>query len=265
MKTELMMLAAGLVCAAATARAQPGPMGGPAGPNINAATAKLFGDNQAFSANLQLQTRGPRGEMTIPGILAFDHGKSRFEMDMAQMKGSQIPPGAGERMKAMGMDKMIVIARPDKQLRYLIYPGLQAYTQMPLTGQEATASPEDFKLQTTRLGTETLDGHECVKNQELVTDKEGQTNQALVWNATDLKNFPLKLELMQPGHPSTMQFSNVKLAPPDAAAFEPPAGLTKYDNFMTLMQQSMMKRMGPGSAGGFPPPAPPAAPSPSPR
>jgi hypothetical protein len=72
-----------------------------------------------------------------------------------------------------------------------------------------------------------------------------------VWTAPDLKNFPLKIETQEAGQTVTLLFKDVKLAPPDAAQFEPPAGLKKYDSMMTMMQQEMMKRM--GGARGLPP------------
>ncbi len=266
MKFSIAVLTGGLFCIG-VANAQPGPragmgMGGPAGPAISASTAQLFGDNNAFSADVEVETRGPApgNSATIPGKMAFDHGKSRFALDMAEMKGGHIPPGAAAQMKTMGMDKMVVIARPDKKVQYLVYPGLQSYAESPLAGPEANAAPGDFKVELTELGKETVDGHPCVKNKAVVTDKEGQKHESTVWNATDLKKFPVKMELNENGNLSTMSFKNVTLSAPDAAQFEPPPGFTKYDNFMSMMQQAMMKRMAP--PGGPPPGAVPPSSAP---
>src|SRR3569832_162173 len=74
------------------------------GPGLSGSTAKLFGDNTTFSANLEMRTGGESDGMTMPGKLYFDQGNSRFEMDMADMKGVKLPPGAAEQMKSMGMD-----------------------------------------------------------------------------------------------------------------------------------------------------------------
>jgi len=34
----------------------------------------------------------------------------------------------------------------------------------------------------------------CVKNKVIVTDDKGDKHESTVWNATDLKNFPVKIE-----------------------------------------------------------------------
>lgn len=261
----------GTLLYAAVAAAQPGPrggmgMGGPAGPGISASTAQLLGENTEFSADVEVETHGPGpgSAATIPGQMAFDHGKCRFAMDLAEIKGGQIPPGAAAQMKTMGMDKMVVISRPDRKMQYMVYPGLKSYAEIQST-ENTDANPADFKVQLTELGKEAIDGHPCVKNKAVVTDKEGQKHESVVWNATDLKKFPIKMEVNEQGEPSTMLFKNVKLSKPAAALFDPPAGFTKYDSFMAMMQQAMMKRMAPpgGTAPGAPPPS--SAPPPPPK
>jgi hypothetical protein len=106
-------------------------------------------------------------------------------------------------------------------------------------------------METTELAKETVDGHACVKNKVVVTDEKGEKHESTTWNATDLKDFPIKIETTEQGTPMTMSFKNVKLAKPQASQFEPPAGFKKYDNFMTMMQEEMSKRMGGGA--GMPP------------
>lgn len=236
-------------------QAQPGRMGGPPpGPGLSASTAKLFGENSTFSANLEMQTtpEGASDTMTIPGKIFFDQGKSRFEMDMSQMKGGQIPPQAVAQMKSIGMDKMVMIARPDKKVGYQVYPGMQAYLETPLPPQESAAAPSDFTLEETELGKENVDGHPCIRNKAVVTDKEGAKHESTVWKATDLKKFPIKIEHTESGTKVIMLFHDVNLAKPAAELFNPPADATKYDNMQAMMQQIMMKRFG-GAPGALPP------------
>jgi len=237
------------------AQAQPGARGGMGGPlpSFGGGMAKIFGDNSAYSAKLEMHSGGGAAgaEVTIPGKLTYLGGKSRFEMDMTEMKGGDLPPQAAAQMKQMGMDKMIIISRPEKNITFMIYPGLQAYVQMPPPDPDAAKPASDFKSEATELGKETVDGHACVKNKVVVTDKAGTARQSTVWNATDLKNFPVKIETSDGGTTVTMLFKDVKFDRPEAAQFEPPAGFKKYDDMMTMMQQEMMKRMGGGR--GLPP------------
>lgn len=235
--------------------ARPGMMvGPPQGPRLGGSTAKLFGDNSAFSATLEMQTKGSSASdsVTMPGKIAFAEGKSRFEMDMTQMKGGGMPPNAAAQMKTMGMDRMVMISRPDKKLSYMVYPGMQAFMETPMQDPAATEPPSDFKVETTELGKESVEGHPCVKNKTIVTDNKGNKHEAIVWNATDLKNFPIKIEQTEGSTTSTMLFKDVKLSKPETALFEPPADHKRYDNMQSMMQEVMMKRLGGGQ--GFPRP-----------
>jgi hypothetical protein len=230
-------------------QAQSGP--GKSGPNWGGPISKLFGDNQTFTAALEMQVTDKSGTpITMPGKLAFDTGKSRFEFNMADMKGVQMPPDAAAQMKAMGMDQNVTIARPDKNIVYLILPGMQSYVEMPMPKGDRASTNSDFKVETTELGKDTLDGHPCVKNKMIVTDNEGVKHESTVWNATDLKKFPVKIQTIINGDEVTMLFKKVSLAKPAASTFEVPSGYTKYDNIQALMQQQMMKAM--GGASGMP-------------
>ncbi len=257
MKTKLpSLLIALLGLGMLSASAQPGPQGGlgagPGGPNFSGSMSKLFGDNKAFSAALEIQARDRSDETTtIPGKLTFDDGRTRFEMDMTQLKNSKMPADAAAQLKAMGMDNMIVISRPDKKTNYMIYPGLQAYAEMPAKESENPEAVNKFKVDTTELGKETVDGHACVKNKVVITDDKGKQHESTVWNASDLKKFPVKIETVDGSTTMTMLFKDVKLAKPDGKLFEAPADFKRYDNMMAMMQAEMMKRM--GGAGGIPP------------
>lgn len=249
MKNLFVSVAIGLLGAFAI-QAQPAA---PAGPNFNSAMSKVFGDNQFFSAMMEYQTTDPqRGDTVVmPGKITFDSGKSRFEMDMSQMKSSRLSSSEADQMKQMGLEKIVTIGRPDKKMSYLIYPGLQSYVENSMQNTEAATSAQDFKVQTTELGKETVDGHPCVKNQVVVTDKQSNTNEFITWNATDLKNFPVKLETSGNSKPVTMSFKNISFTKPDAAEFDLPAGYTKYDSVMAMMRDQIMKQMGGGA--GFSP------------
>ena len=261
MKKYLSILTALAVSLTISTQAQRphGGMGGPGTPDFSGAMSKYFGDNPNFTANIEMQTKDRQGnDMSMPGKMAFSETKVRFEMNMADMKsGGKASPGAAQ-MKEMGMDRMIVITRPDKKVSDMIYPGMKAYVEMPLEGGASTNSPEDYKIEMTELGKETFDGHPCIKNKAIVTDKEGNKHEATIWNATDLKKFPVKIEQKEQGQNVTMLFKNVNFSKPDAELFEPPTDLKKYDSIQQMMQEIMMKRFNSGGQGRgiVPPPAP---------
>jgi hypothetical protein len=231
-------------------RAQPGKApalgGAMPGLGLSDSTARLFGDNSSFSARLEMQTGGgaEAETMTMPGKLLFDQGKSRFELELSQLSGGKMSPEAAAQMKSIGMDRMIMISRPDKKLGYQVYPGMQGYVESALPEGEAGGKYTDFKLETTEIAKETVDNHPCVKNKTVVTDKDGAKHEAMVWNATDLKKFPVKIEYTEDKTKISMLFHEVSLAKPPAESFDPPTDLTKYDSMQSMMQQVLIKRMG---------------------
>lgn len=250
MKKHLSILAAAILCFGLIASfAQPGRMS--SGPKFDAAMAKLFGDNSAFSAALEFQMKPATGDtVTMPGKISYDSGKARFEMSLSEIKGTKMPPEAAAQMKSMGMDQIVALTRPDKNLTCLIYPGLESYAETPLPAAKAGTN-DTCKIEVTELGKETVDGHPCIKNKAVVTDDKGEQRESTVWNASDLKKFPVKIIHVEQGSEITMLFKNVSLTKPAASAFDVPGGYTRYDNMQTMMQTEMMKKMGGGM--GLPP------------
>jgi hypothetical protein len=242
MKNLLLPAAALALCSFVSAQAQPGMMGAPHGPDFSGATGKLFGVSSNFSANLGIQTAQGSDTTSLSGSIAVSDGKSRFEMDMTKITGSGMNPQQAAQMQAMGMGSLVMISRPDLKLTRMVYPGMNAYVETPTSDTSSSGAPGSYKTDITKLGEETVDGHPCVKNKATVTDDKGNTYESTVWNATDLKNFPVKIEQNQGGTTMTMTFKDIKLEKPAADKFDAPAGATKYDNMGTMMQQEMMKR-----------------------
>jgi hypothetical protein len=232
--------------------ARGGRMGGPQGPDLGGPMAKVFGDNAAFSATMEMHSDSIPNGRAMVGKMSSDSGKSRFEMNMDESSG--MAPQEASHMKSMGMDKMVMIGRPDQKVSYMVYPGLKAFVENPIPNADSSKPVSDFKVETTELGKETVDGHPCVKNKVVVTDDQGKRFESTVWNATDLKKFPVKIETTQEGRKMTLLFKDVKLSKPDAAQFEPPSDAKKYGDMMSLMREEMIKRaQNMGGGTGKPP------------
>src|SRR5258707_7633253 len=81
----------------ANLRAQPGQVdgtsmtAGPPGPGLSGSTAKLFGQNNSFSAQLDMPTAAGQGTdaMSIPGKIFFDAGDTPRLVDL--VSGSTTP------------------------------------------------------------------------------------------------------------------------------------------------------------------------------
>src|SRR5579859_7053230 len=146
MRKSLSVLFAVLACGV-TAFAQ---MGG--GANFDSTLDQLFDKTPVFSATLQTVMSGPGGSMNASSKMFYDHGNSRSEMDMANVSGSSLPPNALAQAKAMGLDKVVIIAPSSKTKVFTIYPNLRAYISSP---SSSGATPTS-NIQITKLGSEAV-------------------------------------------------------------------------------------------------------------
>jgi hypothetical protein len=168
--------------------------GGAPQTGVNAAMVKMFGDINAFTAPAEVRVLDKNlKEITVlPMTMSLRDGKLRTEMDISQVKGAGLPPEAAQMMKQAGLDKTVTLIQPDKKLSTLIYPNMQAYAEMPVPEEEVGG-----KMETKELGTEEIDGHPTKKVKLTSTDAKGGTQEAIVWQATDLKNFPIRMQMTQ--------------------------------------------------------------------
>jgi len=247
MKTSFIRLAVcagGLLMGLALHAQSPVPGGSSGG--MNAVLIKFFGSNTAFIARSEVQVldKDRKETMSVTMNVAMLDGKMRSEVDMTQMKSAVLPPDAAANLKKMGMDRVVSIMRSDKKTMYLIYPSLQSYVNMPLPKEEAEALEKEPKMEKTQLGKETIDGLPCTKNKVVVTDDKGEKHEATIWNATDLRDFPVQLQFQEKDTIIVMHYKQVQFVKPDAKQFDPPANYTLYADNLQLMQKAMEKLQG---------------------
>lgn len=211
------------VLAASVAVAQ-APSGG-APTSINSAFVKLFGTTGPFTAKVEAQVLDPSQKETVrlPMDFAFLDGKVRLEIDLARMQSKDLPASTITGLKERGMDRVISVFRPDKKATYVMYPGIQSYATVPVPKAEAEVSEKSLKLEKTALGNETIAGHACVKNKAVVKNGQAPVFEAVTWNAADLKDFPLQIEIRDKRSTVRMLFTQVRFTKPDAKQFDPPA------------------------------------------
>ena len=213
-------------------------------PGLDATMTKLFGTNTAFTAKATARILDPQEKetMTMPIDYALLDGKIRSEVDMTQVKTRELDGTAAGSLKQMGMDKMTSIVRPDRQSVLVIYPTLRAYAETALP-KDTTNATEEVKVETTKIGNEVVEGQPCEKNKVTITTTTGKPQEAIVWNATNLRDFPLRIQMKQAGGTLVMTYNNVKFEKPDARLFEPPAGFEKYDSIEKMTQTAIMKML----------------------
>jgi hypothetical protein len=219
------------------------PSGNP--PGLNAAMLQLFRDIPGFSskAEVRLVEKGEKMPTTMVMSFSMLDGNVRLDLDMATVHSKQMTADTLASLKQAGLDRLTTIVRPDRKTATLVYPAVQSFVEMPMTKEEAADMQRRFRIEKSRLGKETIDGHPCEKNKVMLATDSGEKQEATVWYATDLKGFPLKVEMNQPDAMLTMLYTDVKLARPEARQFEAPSGYTRHVNIELLMQSAMAKAL----------------------
>ena len=216
-----------------------------------AVLSKLFGKATAFSARSEVRVLDKDQKETIRVVMDFARldKNIRMEIDLAKMKNQDLPPGTLDGLQQMGLDKFVTLIRPDRKTLQVIYPKVASYLTLPMKPEDLEAA-EKSSLKTELLGRETLDGHACVKNKISITPPNGGPQTFTVWNATDLKDFPIQTQTRQDADTIITRYTNVQLLRPDAKQFEPPAGFEEFKG-LEAFQAGMLKK----SLGGGTPPA----------
>jgi outer membrane lipoprotein-sorting protein len=152
---------------------------------------------QDFSATMV--TAGPNGQQISMKVY---HSGDKMRTDM--------PGGKMHSLLLMGQNKF-----------YMVMP--QMCMEMP------QQRPDPFGLTGTverkELGSDTVDGHPTKIEQITITPAGGGTPVTMkAWEATDLKGFPLRVEMPSPQGTMTIDYKDVDLSTPPASLFAVPNG-----------------------------------------
>ena len=215
---------------------------------MNAIMLRIFDDHKSFQAKAEIKVTGSdqKEALKSPMEMAFLEGKTRVAIDLSQATGSSMTPETLQMLKSVGMGQMVSIARPDLKQVLMIYPINKSIVRMPMSEKNVKAAVNDVKIAKTALGKETIDGHACVKHQVKLTDAGGIVTEAITWNASDLKDFPVQIEAKEDGRTTLLRFKDIRFTKPDASMFDAPAGYKEYKNMMEMMQ-GMMQSLGVGA------------------
>lgn len=220
-----------------------GPPGGQAG--LNAILLRLFGEFPGFTAkaDVSFREKGASETVTMRIGFAMRDGNARLDLDLADIRSRQLSREELAGLQRAGLDKSATILRADRRTALLVYPAVAAYAEMPLAKEEAEDLVRPFRYDKKTLAKETIDGHPCEKTRVRVLGDQGEPREALVWYATDLKNFPLKVQMEQDGATVVLHYRDVSLTKPGAGEFETPAGFTKHQDPERLRQAAAFRAL----------------------
>ena len=196
--------------------------------------AAIFGDHTTFSAVARMPEKDVAASAPRTRELRyyFAGGKLRLEEDAA--KNSQFSPEVIQERRLKGTDRYVWIVDPARQTKMLLFPALSGYVELGAPEQGASAEPKIEKL---KIGEEKVDGHPCARYRIVATEQGGQIEIA-TWEATDVRRFPVQVQIPHGDVTITVKFTDVKFVKPPASLFEVPAGYRRYKTVEELMEAS---------------------------
>lgn len=224
-----------------SARAQ---FDGPGSTGVSASLIRLFGTNNTFTAQAEVQVLDKNNKELIGTPMAFALADSRIrvEVDLTRMR-NRIEPDAIAKVKPLGMDNVVSIIRPEQRAALIVFPKLRAFVKLDLPPNEAEAFLKRAKIERTTIGKEKMEGHPCVKQRVVITDDAGKKSDATVWTATDLRDFPVCVATRENEGTVVIRFRQIQFTRTEAGKFEPPAGFVECGDMQVLMAGPVVKYM----------------------
>ena len=111
----------------------------------------------------------------------------------------------------------------DQHTNYMV---MNANMCMQMTTPQAQQNPfsqaRNATVERSAAGTDTVDGHPCKVENVTVTPQNGEPHKMKVWEAQDLKGFPIKIETQTSRGPMTIEYKDISFSEPEASLFVHP-------------------------------------------
>ncbi|MFZ0419086.1 MAG: hypothetical protein WAM04_13390 [Candidatus Sulfotelmatobacter sp.] len=130
---------------------------------------------------------------------------------------------SGDKMRTDMATTGYMIIDMSEHTAYMVMNGM--CMQMPKTAdseQNPFTQAQDATYERTPAGTDVVDGHPCKVENVTVTPRNGQPIKRKVWEAEDLKGFPIKSEMQTSKGTITMEYKDVSFSEPQASLFAHP-------------------------------------------
>jgi hypothetical protein len=202
--------------------------------------------------------------IVLSGMAAFAAPPENFTATMVS-QGMEMPMarmGSKSRVENPGMKGVVTIALGDAKKTIMMNTTTKTYHEQSTQDREQmpTMYDSDIVFDKKKVGNEKIDGHPCVKYDSVYyrKSKPDEKHKATIWEAQDLKDFPIQMEISVPPNPKypgsggkmVMKYKDVKLGTATASMFEVPAGYTKVNSAQEVMgfggmgnMEEMMKKM----------------------
>jgi hypothetical protein len=196
----------------------------------------LFASMMFGIASTSFAMEGPKVEYSAD---------SNMETEQVTMKGHvNYAPGKERREMDMGGKKQIIITRQDKKKVWMLMSEQKMYMEHALGSGDHARSADLFgaKVETTEVGSETINGVNTKKLKVVVTTDKGKMG-GFFWKTSDGILVKSDLIAMDKGSKMRMktELTNLKIGHQDPALFEIPSGYAVMD-MGAMMGGAMMGR-----------------------
>jgi len=172
-------------------------------------------------------------------------------MPMAKM-------GLKSRVQTGMMQDIYTITDGGTQKTFMVNPQSKTYyEQVQKRGEAPSVYDPNVVMEKKKLGSETVDGHPCVKSEMTFYHKDTPTQKfkGTIWEAQDLGGMPIRTEIIveamqKAGGSGKMvsEMKEIKVGGATASMFEVPKDYKKVNSMPELMgmggdMQNMMKQM----------------------
>jgi len=238
---RIWLVTGGVILAVLPAVAQ---LGGPTSTGVSASLIRLFGTNNFFTAQAEVQVLGKNNQERIgtPMNFTLAGNKIRVEVDMNKMR-NKIDADALAKVKPLGLDHVISVIQPAERASVVTFPKLQAFVKLDLPPSEAEAFLKRAKIARTTVKNEKMEGHPCIKQQVVITDESGKKSEATVWVATDMRDFPVCVATREEEATVVIRFRKVQFGRVADQHFAPSAGYQECADMQVLMAGPVVSYM----------------------
>jgi hypothetical protein len=172
-----------------------------------------------------------------------------MEMPMAKM-------GNNSRVENPAMNGVVTIVLGGAKKSIMMNPETKTYFEQSTENREQAPTIHDpgMVFEKKKVGKETIDDHPCIKYEAVYyrKSKPEEKYKANIWEAQDLKGFPIQTEAVMasnPQHPGSggsmvMKYKNVKLGAATPSMFEVPSDYRKVESAREVMGFGTMGSMG---------------------
>jgi hypothetical protein len=142
----------------------------------------------------------------------------------------------GKRARTEG--GLYFLADQNRHTGYILSEALQGYAPIQLS--PGIALP-DIESMPKDGPPEDVNGHPTHRRAMDVSLDAGQIGHLTLWQADDLRHFPVRIQWIAPSNSVTVNFSEVRVEYPQQELFRPPDGFTTYPTPVALMNELMTR------------------------